>query len=191
MAARVRKPKPTLDSIFFVSPEQKLMKFLVSEPTTSFTPRVLASKLKGVRGLGGAEGLIKILTDLSEVGLVQFIDNKRAICLNNDHVVVKLLKTYSAVCDLEGVIQILSPITTKGILFGSRATGLSTSDSNYDLFVVSDREAEVKNHVEHHPLGKLIGVTCMPASEYSRLEDKNSELFTKLEKGVLLWGSSW
>lgn len=191
MAARIRKPKPALDSIFFVTPEQKLMKFLVSEPTTSFTPRVLASKLKGVRGLGGVEGLVKILADLNEVGVVQFIDNKRAICLNNDHIAIKLLKTYSAVCDLEGVVQILTTISTKGILFGSRAIGTSTSDSNYDLFVVTDQAEEVKNQVEHHPLGKKIAVKCMTAAEYAKLDDQDSDLYNKLEKGVLLWGSSW
>ena len=191
MAARVRKPKPTLDSIFFVTPEQKLMKFLVTEPTTSFTPRVLASKLKGVRGLGGAEGLIKILGEMEEVGVVQFIDNRRAVCLNNDHVAIKLLKTYSAVCDLEGVSTLAMPISSKGVLFGSRANGRSTSDSNYDLFVVTDQCDEIKRIIESHPLGKQVEVTCMTATEYSDLAKKNSDLYDKLEKGILLWGSSW
>ena len=191
MAARVRKPKPTLDSIFFVTPEQKLMKFLVSEPTTSFTPRVLASKLKGVRGLGGAEGLVKILGEMEEVGIVQFIDNKRAVCLNNDHIAIKLLKTYSAVCDLEGIVQLAQPLSSKGVLYGSRATGRSTSDSNYDLLIVTDQCTEIKNQIESHPLGKQISANCMTAAEYADLPKKDSDLFDKIEKGILLWGSNW
>ena len=55
--ARVRKPTPTLESFFFATPEQKVFRLLLSEPTTSFTPRVISSKLKGVRGLGGGGGI--------------------------------------------------------------------------------------------------------------------------------------
>ena len=69
---RVRKVKPTIDSIFFSTPEQKLFRFLVSECTTAFTTRVLSSKLKGVRGLGGIEGISRILEDLKELGIVHF-----------------------------------------------------------------------------------------------------------------------
>ena len=46
--ARAKKPLPTLDGLLFVTPEQKLLRFLISEPTTAFTPRTLSSKLKGV-----------------------------------------------------------------------------------------------------------------------------------------------
>ena len=56
--ARVRKPQPTLEAIIFATPEQKVLRLLLSEPTTSFTPRVISSKLTGVRGLGGGEGLV-------------------------------------------------------------------------------------------------------------------------------------
>ena len=61
--ARVGKVQVTLDTIFFSTPEQKLVKLLLSEPSTLFTPRVICSKLKGVRGLGGAEGVVKILQE--------------------------------------------------------------------------------------------------------------------------------
>src|SRR4051794_30346206 len=101
--ARVRKPQPALDSIFFSTPEQKVMRLLLSEPTTSFTPRVISSKLKGVRGLGGADGIMRILTDLQGLGLVDFVDNHRAVRLHDDNSAVQILKTFLAISDLEGL----------------------------------------------------------------------------------------
>ena len=92
--ARTNKPQLSLDTIFFVTPEQKLLRFLMTEPTTAFTPRVLSSKLKGVRGLGGVEGITKILKSLQELGLVIFLNNNREVCLQNDHPAIQLLKTF-------------------------------------------------------------------------------------------------
>lgn len=189
--ARVRKPKPTLDSLFFVTPEQKLLRFLMSESTTSFTPRVLSSKLKGVRGLGGAEGIQKILQDLQEIGVVQFIDNNRAVCLQNEHCAVRLGKTFASVCDLEGLIEQVAPMSTKGILFGSRSTGHFRSDSDYDLFIVTHNGLGVAEVVGSHPLGKRIELTCRTPEEFAQLESRESALAAQVEKGIILWGTSW
>src|SRR5271168_2913488 len=111
--ARVRKPQPTLESIVFATPEQKVLRLLLSEPTTSFTPRVISSKLKGVRGLGGAEGLARILNDLQALGLVDFVDNHRAVRLQDDNSFVQIMKTVAAVSDVETLKKLLEPVSTK------------------------------------------------------------------------------
>src|SRR5881296_1350216 len=101
--ARVRNAPPSLETIFFSTPEQKVLRFLLSEPTTSFTPRVLSSKLKGIRGLGGVEGITKILHQLATLGMVEFIDNQRAVRVQDENPVVQHMKAFIAVCDLEGL----------------------------------------------------------------------------------------
>ncbi|MCC7442872.1 MAG: nucleotidyltransferase domain-containing protein [Bdellovibrionales bacterium] len=189
--ARVRKTKPTLDGLLFVTPEQKLVRLLLSEPTTSFTSRVLSSRLKGVRGLGGADGIQKILQTLSELNFIHFSNNNREISLNNDIEIVSILKGISAVCDLEGLTELLAPVTVKGVLFGSRSTGMSRSDSDYDLFVVTENEAQARDIAERHPLGKRIELVTWTPDAYLRLEDDDPALSAKLEKGIVLWGSTW
>jgi predicted nucleotidyltransferase len=189
--ARARKTKPTLDSLFFVTPEQKLLRLLLTYPTTTFTPRNLSSKLKGVRGLGGAEGIKKILDELAEIGLVQFLNNNRSVALENDHTAARLYKTFSAVCDLEGLSDQLQEISTKGILFGSRSTGDNQTESDYDLFVVTDQCEEVRKLAGCHPLGKKIEVVCCTPTDYLEIDQKDPELEKKLARGVILWGSIW
>ncbi|HLD99393.1 MAG TPA: nucleotidyltransferase domain-containing protein [Bdellovibrionota bacterium] len=189
--ARVRKPQPTLDSVFFSTPEQKVMRLLLSEPTTSFTPRVISSKLKGVRGLGGTEGIMRVLTDLQGIGLVDFVDNHRAVRLQDENTSVQILKTFLAMCDLEGLKKLLESTSTKGILFGSRAVGRARSDSDYDLFVVSEAPEEIRKVAGRHPLGKLIELIVWTPEMYEGIEQSDPALFQKLSQGIVLWGSTW
>jgi len=189
--ARVRKPQPTLDSTFFSTPEQKVLRFLISEPTTTFTPRVISSKLKGVRGLGGTDGIMKILGALEEVGLVDFVDNRRAVRLHDENPAIQVMKVFTALCDLEGLKALVEPMSTKGVLFGTRAAGKAHSDSEYDLFVVSDQTSAVKTTVAGYPLGKQIRLTVHTQAEYDEIEKKDPGLAQQLARGVLIWGSSW
>jgi predicted nucleotidyltransferase len=189
--ARVRKAQPTLESVFFSTPEQKVMRMLISESTTTFTPRVISSKLKGVRGLGGTEGIMTILEDLESLGLVDFVDNHRAVRVHDDNSTVHMLKRFAAICDLETLRKLLEPVSTKGILFGSRATGRARSDSDYDLFVVTDTPEQVREIAGSHPLGKLIEIVAWTPELYTQIEKQDPKLLRKLEAGIVLWGSTW
>lgn len=189
--ARTNKPQITLDSICFVTPEQKLLRFLMTEPTTAFTPRVLSSKLKGVRGLGGVDGITKILKQLQELGLVIFLNNNREVCLQNDHPAIQLLKTFCAISDLEGLKQMIEPMSSRGVLFGSRASGRSRTDSNYNLLVVSETPDEIKKITSRHPLGKKLEPMVLTPDEFSSVDSKNKELSRHIDSGITLWGSSW
>lgn len=185
------KQKMTLDTLLFVSPEQKLMRFLLSNPTTTFTPRVLLSKLKGVRGLGGIEGINRILKQLEELGLVQFYNNNRSVGINNENSTVILLKRFVTVCDLDGLREVVEPISDRCVLFGSRASGTSRSDSDYDLFVVSDSPGQIEKIVTRHPLGRRIELVCWTPDDFLNIENKDPSLAQKLDEGIVMWGTSW
>lgn len=189
--ARVRKPKPTLESVFFSTPEQKLMRLLLSEPTTAFTQRIISSKLKGVRGLGGAEGINRILGELESLEMVDFVDNRRAVRLRDDNGTAQLLKTLSAICDLESMRELLQPISSRGILFGSRASGRARSDSDYDLFIVSDTPEKAIDIVSRHPLGKKVELVAWTQEQFEGIEKSEPAFAEKLSSGVVLWGPNW
>ncbi len=189
--ARVKKPDPTLETSVFSTPEQKVIRLLLAEPTTSFSLRVIASKLKGVRGLGGIEGITEVLEAWESLGLVDFVDNRRGARLRDEHPTAVILKSIAAVCDLEALKKSLAELSTKGILFGSRASGRYSSDSDYDLFVVSNRAAEVKEITGQHPLGRNIEVIVWSEDDYSGIEKSDPQLFAKLERGIVLWSARW
>jgi predicted nucleotidyltransferase len=188
--ARV-KDLPSMESVLFATPEQKILRFLMAEPTTSFTPRVISSKLKGVRGLGGLEGITATLETLHGLGWVDYVDNKRAVRLHAENGVVETAKRLAAVCELESLCALLGEVASRGILFGSRASGRYRSDSDFDLFIVSDRPEEVRRIVESHPLvaaqGKVVETVIWPSERYPALESEDPRLHQKLLAGVTLW----
>lgn len=189
--ARAKKVKQSLESIFFSTPEQKLMRFLLSEPTSRFSPRVLSSKLKGVRGLGGPDGIVNILKELEDIGLVQFSNNRREVSIQDDQVAIRHLKVFGAMCDIEELCEQIEEFSSKGILYGSRSSGEASSESDYNLFVVTDEPEEVARVVGQHPIGRRVTLETCASNDYVRLGEKNKSLACDLDEGIVMWGSAW
>ena len=187
--ARSRKAPPALDTLMFSSPEQRVLRFLLSEPTTSFSPRVISSRLKGIRGLGGTEGIMRILDEFEVLGLVAWIDNRRSIRLQDDSPIVQLFKKVAAVCDLESLKGLLQPISNRGILYGSRAEGTNPSEGPYDICVVSELPEEVRKVTARHPLSKHLQVMALTPAAY-RTVDQEPMMRDKLSRGIVVWASN-
>lgn len=182
--ARATKTPATWDSIFFSSPEQKVLRYLLSSRETTYTLRVLVSKLKGVRGLGGIQGLEKILTELEEANLVHFIDNRRAIRISDEHAGNQVVRRLWGLCELESLYVQLQPFSTKGVLLG-------TAPAEINLYVVTEQPDEVRKLTEQHPMGKLAILTLQTRDQFDSLAKKDAKLWASLNQGVLVWGSSW
>jgi predicted nucleotidyltransferase len=101
------------------------------------------------------------------------------------------MKTFCAISDLEGLKQMIEPMSTKGVLFGSRASGKSRSDSNYNLLVVSETPEEIKKVTSRHPLGKKLEPMVLTPDEFNSTSGKNKELSKQFDDGIHLWGSTW
>lgn len=189
--AGVKKVAPTWEALLFATPEQKVLRYLLGESTTHFTLRVLASKLKGVRGMGGAEGLKRILDDLYAMGLVEWLDHQRSVRLRDDLPLVQRLKILSAIGDIETLVMVLKPICAQIVLFGSRGNGQSHSESDYDVYVVTDSADEAKRIAAQHPLGKRIEVLAQSESQHARIHRDDPGLEAKLQQGIVLWNANW
>tara|TARA_Y100000590_G_scaffold325125_2_gene368836 strand:- start:751 stop:1242 length:492 start_codon:yes stop_codon:yes gene_type:complete len=163
----------------------------MTEPTTPQSVRIIAGKLKGVRGLGGAEGITKMLREMAEMGLVSFVNDNREVILQNENTVVQLLKKLCSICDLESLNQMVGPLSKRGVLYGDRAHGDDHTESTYDLFVVADEVEEVTKIVTSHPLGKKIDLTVWPAEDFAQIKRKNSKLAERVSEGIVMWASSW
>lgn len=182
--ARATKTPTTWDLIFFNTPEQKVLRYLVSSRDTSYSLRVLVSKLKTVRGLGGIQGLEKILTSLEEIGIVAFIDNRRGIRLQDEHPTVGITRRLWGLCELESLYQQLQSISSKGVLLGAQP-------GEIQLYIVTEKPEDVKLLVEQHPMGKLVLIQTQPREQFETLAKKDPKLHAQVTQGVLIWGSSW
>ncbi len=184
MSARATKTPTTWDSLFFFTPEQKVVRFLVSSKETTYSLRVLVSKLKGVRGLGGIQGLEKTLEKLEESGIVSFIDNRRGVRIQDEHPTVAVSRRLWGMCEIEGLAQQLQSLSSKGILLGAQP-------GDIQLYVVTEQPDEVRKVVEQFPLGKLVSLKTHRREEFDALAKKDPKFHALATLGHLLWGSSW
>ena len=184
MSARATKTPSSWDSLYFPTPELKVIRYLVSAKETSYSLRVLVSKLKGVRSLGGIQGLEKILERLEESGIVNFIDNRRGVRLQDEHPTVAVSRRLWAMCEIEGLAQQVEALSSKGVLLG-------VMPAEINLFVVTEQPEEVKKAVEQFPLAKQILLTSRSRAQFDGLPKQDPKLYTQVTGGDLLWGSSW
>ena len=187
---QAKTPKLTLEALFFSSPEQKVIRLLLNEPNRTFSLREICSKLKGIRGLGGVDGLSQILLDLQSMGLVDFIDNNRGVRVQADNSTIQVLATFLAICELEHLKTVLQPISSKGILYGNLVTGRAL-ESDYHLFVVSETPDDIRNIADHHPLRKSVELVVYTPELYGEMKKHNPTLFHKVAEGITLWGTTW
>ena len=184
MGSKVKKPESTtLDDLMFATAEQKLMRLLLLEPTSVFPLRQLANHLKGVRGVGGPEGLKQMLQKLTGAGMIDWVDNERAIRLRDDEGRVENLKVLASVCELETLRLSLEPICERGFLVGPRAEGRATTDSDFEVALVTVQQEEALRIARGHPLGKRIRVEFLDSDGYRDEIQRRSRY-------VILWGSS-
>ena len=189
--AKVTKPDVSFDMFLFATPEQRVLRFLMSEPTTRFTPRVLVSRLKAVRGLGGMEGLMKTLETLEALGIVEFLDSRRMIRVVDDHPHVQLMKKVYAICECESVRVLVEPVSSRGILFGVHSDGTASTGNEIEILVISESSSEVHKSLAGHPQVKTFLLKCMTEAEFAQLKDTQPVLAQKIYRGTVLWGKSW
>lgn len=88
---------------------------------------------------------------------------------------------------LQPLVNGISDLSSKIILFGSRATGDYNSDSDYDLLVVTSHAKDVRRIVGKNSLADRIQLIIKMPEEWIDLHQSDPELYQSLQKGTVLW----
>lgn len=182
--ARVQKPPLSWDALFFHTPHQKVLRFLSSQREATYSLRVLSTKLKAVRGLGGLTGLEEILAELEQAGFVSFIDNGKGIRVQDDHPSLSMLRRLWALSEFEGLFKQLEPMGKRGIV-------TDAAPGEVEFLVVSEKGEEIRTTIEQHPSGKLMKPLLITESQWDALSKKDPKLYVKAQQGSQVWGTIW
>lgn len=88
---------------------------------------------------------------------------------------------------LKPLVNGLSGYSSKIILFGSRAKGNYTSDSDYDVFIVSRHHADIRRIAKQNSLSKQIQLLIKTPEEWIDLHNTDPALYQTLQEGIVLW----
>jgi len=93
---------------------------------------------------------------------------------------------------LKPLIEELKNIAKKVILYGSCAEGTDTSESDIDLFIISEQKRKVLQIIRDYSLGKgFEGIKIQPVIqtpvELLKSEEEDKEFFSLVREGITLW----
>lgn len=168
------------------SPEQKILSLFVMNPDRPFYGREISRKLK--ISPGAVHGA---LVSLEKSGLLfaQHIGKTKLYRLDSFHPIIKTFRILNTLLILEPFVRTLKENSRRVILYGSYSTGTFITESDLDLFVVSEEKGKVRSHIEgfKRKIGFEIRPIIKNQVEWMELEKLNPEFFNEINHGISLW----
>jgi len=167
---------------------QKILAFFSDFPEQSFHEREIVRQTK--LGKGQAN---KALNELYKNSVLNREQKGKMFfySLNQENPVVKQFRILKTILDLEPLIATLKSLSKRVILYGSRATGKNLTESDLDLFVVSNNKDEIfraiREFEEEQKFQTEIKAVIRNSAEWLSLEKKEPVYFNELLKGITLW----
>lgn len=100
---------------------------------------------------------------------------------------VRQMKVKKTIELFRPLIKKLKDYCQKIILFGSAAKGEDTTDSDFDLFVLSDEKKEVQRIIKKSEIGRRIKPVVKNFLEWMQTKGEDKFFYEEVQKGIVLW----
>ncbi len=175
-----------LKEIFIRTVEQRVLSLFVANPDKVFYSREISKKIK--ISLGAASNALRLL----EKNNVLTSEKKGktslyALKLPNEY--LERFKILNTLLTLEPLVEKLKNISRSIILYGSYATGTFTSDSDLDLFIISEKRDETLKAIANFKANTVFEIkpVVKKQAEWMQLEKSDPEFFGEVNRGIILW----
>ena len=177
---------------YFISTNhQKVLSFLTKFSDQEFYEREIARRI-GISS-GSAN---QVLNDLYQAQLVKRKQRGKMFfySINKNNALFRPFKILNNIIILAPLIEELKKVTQKIILYGSCARGEDTSESDVDLFILSDQKDKVLRIITQYSPGKgfesiKIQPIIQSPQEAMAHENKDKEFYSLIREGIVLWES--
>jgi len=175
-----------LFDIFIKSSEQKILSLFAMNPDQPFYGRQISRRLK--ISLGAAHGAL-LLLEQKGILVSQNIGKTKLYRLESFNPIIKTFKILNALLILEPLTQKLKKNSRLVILYGSYSTGTFTSESDLDLFIISEEKEKTTNNIDSFKRKTNLDIRPIIKSliEWIKLEKEDPEFFSEVNLGITLW----
>lgn len=162
----------------------RILSTLAWDPDRWFHQREVAIEAKV--SLGSAN---RLLTRLVEGELVSYErrGSLHRYRFNLGSPVARQLKVLLNVNNLDHLTSTLIQISGRMILYGSCARGTDGTDSDIDLFLLTEDKDKAERLINEYKSRHRISPIILDNSEYSHLRSSDESLYNEIERGVILW----
>lgn len=174
----------TLKKVLYSTNNQKALYFLLEHIGEEYYDRQI-SNLTGV----SKAGTNFALRELVKAGLVKREKRGRMSFyrLEQRSTFIKYLKLTQNMVLLQPLIDKLTPLCLRLILYGSASKGENRAGSDFDIFVLTRDTKEVKRTIFESDLRKRIQYVVNTPNELAKLKKKNAVFYKELLDGIVLW----
>ena len=171
-------------NILFFTNHQKVLAFLLSQPSEQFYDRQIANLAKMSRS-----GTNLALRALAKVGLIEKSNRGRMnyYRVNAGSALIKQLKTVLTLSELDDLIEDIKPHARQIILFGSAAKGENRKESDYDLFFLTDEKEKVTEILLKSGMRESLQPIIMTPNDWIKTKKTNPVFYKEILSGNILW----
>ena len=175
-----------LNDILIKTTEQKIVSLFVAHPYKAFYGREISKKLK--ISLGATSNALRLLKK-KNILTSEKRGKTSLYTLISPNPYIENFKILNSLLSLEPLIEKLKNISKQIILYGSHASGDFTSDSDVDLFIVSEKREEVLKTIEKFTTKHVFNIqpVIKRQIEWMQLDKKDPEFSNELSRGITLW----
>ncbi|MBM3253135.1 MAG: winged helix-turn-helix transcriptional regulator [Candidatus Omnitrophica bacterium] len=175
-----------LKDIFTKTTEQKILSLFVANPNKSFYGREISKKIK--ISLGATSNALRFL-EKKGILTSERKGKTSLYTLKLPNPYIEHFKILNSLLVIEPLVERLKSISRRILLYGSYAAGTFTSESDLDLFIVSERRDEVLDKIGEFNRKQNIDIrpVIKKQTEWMQLEKTEPEFFNELNRGITLW----
>ncbi len=168
----------------FTTPSQRILVFLANNIDREYSEKEIVEQA-GVKKSSANSAL----RQLSSSGILE----KRKIGRNSIYKAdgknntIRGIKILQNITLISPLVERLKPNSQKVIIFGSRAQGTDTAESDIDIFVQSNNPAAVRKIVDSSELKNRIQLIVKQPKEMLAINDEKPLFFEEINKGKVLW----
>lgn len=174
-----------LKDILIRTVEQRILSLFAANPDKVFYSREVSKKIK--ISLGATSNALRLL-EKNNVLTSEKKGKTSLYTLKLPNEYLERFKILNTLLTLESLAEKLKNISRRIILYGSYAAGMFTSDSDLDLFIVSEKREEVLKAIANFKSNIAeIKPVIKKQVEWMQLEKSDPEFFGEVNRGIILW----
>jgi len=175
-----------LKDILIKTVEQRILSLFVANPDKAFYSREISKKIK--TSLGATSNALRLL-EKNDVLTSERKGKTSLYTLRLPNEYLERFKILNIMFILEPLVEKLKAVSRRVILYGSYATGIFTSESDLDLFIIAERREEVIKGIADFKTNTAFEIkpVIKRQVEWMRLGRSDPEFFNQINQGITLW----
>ena len=176
--------KMTLHETLFNTPLWKVLDYLLQNPEKEHRDTEISLIVRSAK----KSAINVALRRLAAQGFItRRLLGRQAFNKLNESPFITHLKIISNIVAIQDLTDKLKPICSKIVLFGSRAEGAHTSESDFDIFIVTSEREKINKLIRRSMLEERIQLVSKTPEEMLTFDKDQPALRKEIKKGIILW----